>query len=65
MLVQTTQSMEVLDKVDVDQMVDSWQPAFGVRGKVIRADSPPTWPGSASSGPKPKAAQMQQNNRRS
>ncbi len=39
MLVQTTQSMDILDKVDVDQMVDELATGLGVPGKVIRADS--------------------------
>ena len=39
MLAQATQSLEVLDKVDVDQMVDELATGLGVPGKVIRADS--------------------------
>jgi len=39
MLVQTTQSTDILDKVDVDQMIDELATGLGVPGKVIRADS--------------------------
>ena len=38
MMIQTTQSLEILDKVDVDQMVDEIANGLGVPGKVVRSD---------------------------
>lgn len=38
-LVQVTQSLEVMDKVDVDQAIDELATGLGVPGRIIRADA--------------------------
>ena len=39
MMVQATQNLEILDKIDLDQAVDELATGLGVPGKIIRADA--------------------------